>query len=36
MTGPLAGESLIANGAMGTLGVGITLAILALGVSRIP
>ncbi|WP_406437249.1 alcohol dehydrogenase catalytic domain-containing protein [Streptomyces sp. NBC_01613] len=33
--GPLAGKSLIVNGATGTLGVGVTLVALALGVSRI-
>ncbi|WP_336245684.1 zinc-binding dehydrogenase [Nonomuraea sp. SYSU D8015] len=33
--GPLAGKSLIINGATGTLGVGVTLVALALGVSRI-
>ncbi|GES09744.1 alcohol dehydrogenase [Acrocarpospora macrocephala] len=33
--GPLAGRSLIINGATGTLGVGVTLVALALGVSRI-
>jgi alcohol dehydrogenase len=33
--GPLAGKSLIVNGATGTLGVGVTLVALALGVTRI-
>jgi alcohol dehydrogenase len=33
--GPLAGKSLIVHGATGTLGVGVTLVALALGVSRI-
>jgi alcohol dehydrogenase len=33
--GPLAGKSLIINGASGTLGVGVTLVALALGISRI-
>jgi D-arabinose 1-dehydrogenase-like Zn-dependent alcohol dehydrogenase len=33
--GPLAGKTLIVNGASGTLGVGVTLVALALGVSRI-
>jgi alcohol dehydrogenase len=33
--GPLAGKSLIINGATGTLGVGVTLVALALGVSRV-
>lgn len=33
--GPLAGKSLIINGATGTLGVGVTLIALALGISRI-
>ncbi|MEU6379130.1 alcohol dehydrogenase catalytic domain-containing protein [Streptomyces sp. NPDC046909] len=32
---PLAGKSLIVNGATGTLGVGVTLATLALGASRV-
>jgi D-arabinose 1-dehydrogenase-like Zn-dependent alcohol dehydrogenase len=33
--GPLAGKSLIVNGATGTLGVGVVLVALALGVSRV-
>ncbi|THG30101.1 alcohol dehydrogenase catalytic domain-containing protein [Naasia lichenicola] len=33
--GPLAGKTLIVNGASGTLGVGITMLALALGISRI-
>jgi len=33
--GPLAGKSLIINGATGTLGVGVTLVALALGISRV-
>lgn len=33
--GPLAGKSLIVHGATGTLGVGVTLIALALGVSRV-
>jgi alcohol dehydrogenase len=33
--GPLAGTSLIVNGATGTLGIGVTLVALALGVSRV-
>ncbi|EJN06826.1 alcohol dehydrogenase catalytic domain-containing protein [Phyllobacterium sp. YR531] len=33
--GPLAGKSLIVHGATGTLGVGVTLVALALGISRI-
>ena len=33
--GPLAGKTLIVNGATGTLGVGITLIALALGISRV-
>lgn len=33
--GPLSGKTLIVNGASGTLGVGVTLIALALGVSRI-
>ncbi|WP_308467203.1 alcohol dehydrogenase catalytic domain-containing protein [Rathayibacter soli] len=33
--GPLAGKTLIVNGATGTLGVGVTILALALGVSRV-